>query len=64
MTTQPAHFVTAHIHRDDAVRLVGLAGGERDAKGRYVVNGRTYWHLEEAVRYAITEISAANGIEI
>jgi hypothetical protein len=64
MTNAQQTTVTVHVERIDAVRLIGLAGGEPDPRGGYTLNGQHYWQTDEALTVALEAISDANGIAI
>jgi hypothetical protein len=53
--------ITTHIAKQDAERLIGLAGGERHPRGGYTLHGTHYWCTDEALTMALIDISQANG---
>lgn len=64
MTIAQQNTITVHVEKIDAVRLIGLAGGEPDPRGGYILHGTHYWQTDEALTVALESISDANGIAI
>jgi hypothetical protein len=60
----PTQTITVTVEQNDAVRLIGLAGGERYPRGGWVINGEHYWQTDEALMVALMAISDCNGIAI
>jgi hypothetical protein len=64
MDTIDRTTITAHVEKYDALRLIGLAGGERDPRGGFNLGGVHYWQTDEALIAALENISDSNGISI